>query len=115
LTPGFVSEPLVPGDALVDGGAFARGEPPLPRSFTWRGETLAVRAVTRAWRSTNLDRGDTYLARHWYALALADGREAVVYFDRKAKRRRPRWWLYSLASATAAGAAPAPERDVYPG
>jgi hypothetical protein len=46
-----------------------------------------------------------YLARHWYALALADGREAVVYFDRKARRGAAVWWLYTLAD----------ERDEKPG
>lgn len=51
----------------------------------------------RSWRSTNTDRGDTYLARHWYELTLIDGRTAVVYYDRKARRGKPAWWLYTLA------------------
>ena len=99
MTAKFVSEAVVPGDELFDDGAFARGEPPLPRRFTWRDERLEVGTVERTWRSTNTDRGDTYLARHWYALRLAAGREAVVYFDRKARRGRPTWWLYTLADA----------------
>jgi len=101
----FVSEPLQAGEQLVDASAFGRGEPPLPEHFLWRDEKLVVRAVVRTWRSTNTDRGDTYLARHWYALALADGREAVVYFDRKARRGAAVWWLYTLAD----------ERDEKPG
>ncbi len=104
----FVSEALVPGKELFDDGAFARGEPPLPRTFAWKRRTLAVDAIVRTWRSTNTDRGDTYLARHWYALRLAGGREAVVYFDRKARRNAPSWWLYTIAGDDAS------ERDENP-
>jgi hypothetical protein len=93
----FVGEAISGSDELVDTGAIGRGEPPLPRRFTWRDETLAVESIARTWRSTNTDRGDVYLARHWYALALEDGREAVVYFDRKARRGAATWWLYTLA------------------
>jgi Family of unknown function (DUF6504) len=94
----FVSEALTASAETIDTGGLSRGEPPLPKDFTWRDERLAVRDVVRTWRSTTTDRGDTYLARHWYELALADGRTAVVYFDRKAHRGQPRWWLYTIAA-----------------
>ncbi len=94
----FIGEPLAArGEGLLENGAFARGEPPLPSRFAWRDEDLTVAAVLRTWRSTNTDRGDTYLARHWYELRLGDGREAVIYFDRKARRGAANWWLYTLA------------------
>jgi len=70
----------------------------VPASFRWRDETLHVVEIVRSWRSTNVDRGDTYLARHWFEFIAADGRRAVVYYDRKALRNRPRWWLYTIAS-----------------
>ncbi|MBD5633365.1 MAG: hypothetical protein IAI49_02700 [Candidatus Eremiobacteraeota bacterium] len=95
----FISEALAPGAELFEAGALSRGEPPLPERFAWRDEALIVRGIERTWRSTNTDRGDTYLARHWYALRLADGREAVVYFDRKARRGAQNWWLYTLSDA----------------
>ncbi|GAC1542992.1 MAG: hypothetical protein NVS3B16_08660 [Vulcanimicrobiaceae bacterium] len=95
----FVGAPLVPGAEFIAADALSRGEPPLPASFVWSGDTLQVRDVLRTWRSTTTDRGDTYLARHWYEVALADGRRAIVYFDRHAKRGRARWWLYTLAEA----------------
>ena len=95
--PEFVSEALRASAESVDNGALSRGEPALPKEFGWRTERLVVRGVRRTWRSTNTDRGDTYLARHWYEVELDDGRTAVVYFDRKARRETPRWWLYTLA------------------
>ncbi len=93
----FVSEALSASADHVPTGALSRGEPPLPREFAWRDERLIVRDVVRTWRSTVTDRGDVYLAKHWFELALEDGRVAVVYFDRKSRRSEARWWLYTLA------------------
>lgn len=90
----------MPGDQHVDSAALSAGEPLLPRSFTWRGATLAIAEVVRTWRSTNVDRGDAYLARHWYEVRTEDGRTAVLYFDRKARPRTPRWWLYTLEESS---------------
>ena len=94
----FVSEPLVGSPELVEGGAFGRGEAPLPQRFRWRDAEIVVAAVVRSWRSTKTDRGDAYLARFWFELTTVDGRTAVVYFDRKARRTEPRWWLYSISA-----------------
>ena len=91
-----MSEALGASSDHVATGALSRGEPPLPREFTWHDERLVVRDVVRTWRSTITDRGDTYLAKHWFEIALEDGRVAVVYFDRKTRRSQPRWWLYTL-------------------
>ena len=93
----FASEPLKPAAEALDSGAHSRGEPALPSAFTRLGERLTVTTVVRTWRSTKKDRGDDYLARFWYEVALDDGRSAVIYFDRKASRRQPRWWLYSIS------------------
>ena len=62
----FISEVLGAAAERIENGALSRGEPALPARFSWRTESLAVREVVRTWRSTNTDRGDTYLARHWY-------------------------------------------------
>ncbi len=94
--PRFVSEALVPGKEFVDSAALSTGEPPLPRRFRWRGEELVVREIVRTWRSTVTDRGDVYLARHWYELETADSRRAVIYFDRKS-RTKSRWYLYTIS------------------
>jgi hypothetical protein len=93
----FVSEALSASAESIETGALGRGEPPLPKEFGWHGERLVVKEIVRTWRSTNTDRGDTYLARHWYEVVLSDGRVAVLYFDRNSRRDQPRWWLYTLA------------------
>lgn len=108
----FVSMPLEPSTTYVPSNALDRGEPPVPDRFTYAGATLRVTSVVRSWRSTNTDRGDTYLARHWYEFALDDGRQAVVYFDRKAKPGRPRWWLYTLSDTETDADADATSVDV---
>ena len=95
----FASEPLEPAAEALDTGAQSRGEPALPSVFTRRGERLTIAEVVRTWRSTNVDRGDAYLARHWYEVRAVDGRVAVLYFDRKARRGSARWWLYTLEGA----------------
>ena len=95
----FIGESVQPSPEHIESGALSRGEPPLPRAFHWRREQLVVREVLRTWRSTKNDRGDTYLERHWYEIALEDGRVAVIYFDRAARRGRPQWWLYSVTSS----------------
>lgn len=92
----FVSEALTPVGALHDADGPTTGEPAVPGSFRWRDEILEIVSVQRTWRSTKDDRGDTYLKRHWYEIALTDSRTAVIYFDRAAKRKSPRWWLYSI-------------------
>ena len=94
----FVSEPLHAADAeYVTSPALSQGEPPLPRRFRWRNEEIEIDEISGTRRSTKDDRGDTYLAKHWYEARLADGRDAVIYFDRKVKRGTARWWLYSIS------------------
>jgi Family of unknown function (DUF6504) len=92
----FVSEPLEHDAEFVESAALSAGEPLLPRRFRWRGVELVVAEVNRTWRSTKTDRGDAYLARHWYEITTADGQLAVVYFDRQARRGTERWWLYTI-------------------
>jgi hypothetical protein len=91
----FVGESIEP-DGAFDPVTISHGEPSLPTSFRWREETLTIESIVRTWRSTKTDRGDVYLAKHWYEMALTDGRRAVIYFDRQGKRGVARWWLYTL-------------------
>ncbi|HZZ64278.1 MAG TPA: DUF6504 family protein [Candidatus Baltobacteraceae bacterium] len=102
----FVSEPLVAVYEDTSGGDTGYGaasdygihEPQLPRAFRWRNELIEVRSVRERRRSTKVDRGDTYLKRHWFEFETTYGRIATVYYDRSAKRSTPHWWLYSLSS-----------------
>ena len=93
----FVSEPIVPVAESFDADTLSHGEPSLPSGFTWGEQTLVVRALLRTWRGTKVDRGDTYLKRHWFEFETQDERTAVVYFDRQAKPGAARWWLYTIS------------------
>jgi Family of unknown function (DUF6504) len=96
LIVAFVGKAIVPEGAL-DTAVLAQGEPSLPPAFAYDGARLEVRELRRSWRSTKDDRGDTYVKKHWFEFATSDGRIAVVYFDRGARKGAPRWWLYTLA------------------
>jgi hypothetical protein len=98
-TPRFVGEPLVPGTTFVNSSALSQGEPPLPTAFRWGTLELSVLEVLSTWRSTKTDRGDDYLAKHWYEIRTTGERRAVLYFDRKARAGRPRWWLYTITGS----------------
>jgi hypothetical protein len=99
VPPHFVSEPLEPQSESFDAATIARGEPSLPASFTWRERTLAVQTLLRTWRSYRTDRGDKYVARHYFEFVVRDGSRAVVYCERQTRKPgAPRWWLYTLSS-----------------
>jgi hypothetical protein len=96
-TSRFVGEALVPAAMYLPSPALSRGEPPLPASFVWKTVELPVHEILRTWRSTKTDRGDDYLAKLWYEFKTSGDHVAVVYFDRKARPGRARWWLYSIS------------------
>ena len=76
-----------------------RGEPGLPRRFSWRDRGYEVSAVEASWKSHGEDRGDVYVRRHWYDIRTTCGQRMRIYFDRnpgRAGSRRSRWWVYSL-------------------
>jgi hypothetical protein len=95
--PTFVGKPIEPAAGTFDARVASLGEPSLPSSFVWQESILEVARVRKTWRSHKVDRGDMYLKRHWFEFEATDGRVAVVYFDRGARRGAARWWLYTLA------------------
>ena len=79
--------------------SMARGEPGVPRAFTWRGKRYEVAAVEATWKGHGDDRGDTYVRKHWYDIVTACGVRMRIYFDRNPGRggsARSRWWIYSV-------------------
>ena len=95
----FVSEAIVPAVASFDAAAMARGEPGLPKSFTWRGRSYVLVRVRSTWKSTGKDRGEVYLRRHWFEVETEGGERMTIYCERQAKntkKPKARWWLYSL-------------------
>ena len=97
----FVSEAISPEMGSADIGAMARGEPGLPRAFTWRGRRYEITSVIATWKTTGTDRGDIYIRRHWYEIGTAEGQRMKIYFERNPtgrRRRGVRWWLYTVGA-----------------
>lgn len=97
----FIGEAIAPVAATFDTRRMAAGEPGLPGEFTWRGETLRVAAVRRAWRDTgpcDHGSGELYLRKHWYEVEDDAGRVLKLYFERNPRDRktRARWRLFSM-------------------
>ena len=49
-TERFISEPIQPVEGTFDPTGMTRGEPGLPRRFTWRDDEYAVTEVLEAWK-----------------------------------------------------------------
>lgn len=109
MTPGggqgdheqFVSEAIVPSAGTSDASAMARGEPGLPREFTWRGTRYVVAELLATWKSSTAERGEMYLRRHWFRVRTTSGEKMTLYCERQAKnakRPKARWWLYTIGT-----------------
>lgn len=95
----FVSEPLLPAAGSADASAMSRGEPGVPRQFTWRGQTYSVVQVLATWKTSTADRGEMYLRRHWSQILTDSGVRMTIYCERQARNRskpKARWWVYSV-------------------
>jgi hypothetical protein len=98
----FVSEAIQPVVATSDTTRMALGEPGLPEEFVWRGETVRIAALLRAWRETGpCDRGsgEAYVRKHWFEIETQAGQRMRLYFERQARGRgqaTARWWLYTI-------------------
>lgn len=72
-----------------------RGEPGLPKQFTWRGRRYAVAAVLGNWRTSQREGGRAnaglYLRRHWYRIATDSGDVMTASCERQTRsRKRPK-------------------------
>jgi hypothetical protein len=96
----FISEPIDPVAGTADVSSMARGEPGLPRQFTWRGRTYAVAAVVQAWKRSEPERhkpgNERYLRRHYWTVETTDGQQMTLYCLRSAKPGKHRWFLYTV-------------------
>lgn len=98
----FISEPMTPRPGTGDSAGMARGEPGLPRLFTWREQEYMIVDVIRRWKTSGSCRNgadEMYLRRHWYKIVTDPPMIMTVYCDRQAKdRKRPkaRWWVYTV-------------------
>ena len=108
----FVSEGIRPVPGTANTGRMAAGEPGLPRRFSWRGRTIEIAELRRSWRETGgCRRGSTesYVRKHWYEVATASGDTMKIYFERqpRGRRKRARWWLFSIGESGRDGTKPA--------
>ncbi len=99
----FISEPLTPTPGTFDAAAMARGEPGLPRRFTWRGVEHGVVEVLEQWKTSSPEggSGEMYLRRHWWTLRTDTGHTMTLYCERQprsARAARQRWYIYALAA-----------------
>ena len=98
----FVSEAVEPIPGAFEVGDMKRGEPGLPRGFVWRGRECRIVERLSGGKRTELDRGEAYVRRHTFRLAMDDGTVWNVYFLRQPKKgargagRSRRWYLLSI-------------------
>lgn len=98
----FIGEALTPVAGSGDAGGMARGEPGLPKCFTWREEEYRITGLISAWKSSGpcvSGASEMYLRRHWYKVVTEPAMVMTIYCDRQAKdRQRPkkRWWVYTV-------------------
>ncbi len=97
----FISEPLQPSPGSFDASAMARGEPGLPRQFTWRDKPHQVDVVLQTWVTSTPEcgGGELYLRRHWWKLRTMQGLNMTIYCQRQARSRasaKRRWFVYSI-------------------
>ena len=99
----FISEEIRPDPGTFDPAGMARGEPGLPRRFTWRGQLFEVTAVLRTWKTSAREggraSGELYLRRPWFEVQTAGGDVVVLYCLRhvaSARGHKHRWFVYSI-------------------
>ena len=92
---GFIGK-AIEAEGAMEVATLSHGEPSLPSAFRYGDERIEVEEVKKTWRGTKEDRGDVYVKKHWFEFSTRDGRTAVVYFDRGARKGAPRWYLYTL-------------------
>ena len=101
----LISEPITPKPGSFDTSMMARGGPGIPRLFTWRGKSYEVLGLIDTWTSRQpgkgMDRGYTYIRKHYYRVKTTTGEIMTLQFDRRPQgsRGRERWSLFTIETA----------------
>lgn len=102
MVENFISEIIKPVTGTFDTAAMTRGEPGLPKKFTWREKEYEVTEVLEAWKETGPCKSgsdEQYLRKHWYKIRTNTGEIMTLYFERQARSKgqnKARWWLYTI-------------------
>jgi hypothetical protein len=95
----FVGASIEPVPGAGDADALARGEPGPPAAFFWEGRRYEITRVASRWKTTRTDRGEKYVARHWFEVETASGETMRISCERRPRTRGARWSLYTVAEA----------------
>jgi hypothetical protein len=79
--------------------AMSSGEPSPPRRVVWEAREYRVSSVKRTEDTTAPDRGgsgEKYRDRHYFRLLLEKGPTLEVYFERRPRDRKQRWWARAI-------------------
>ncbi len=102
MAENFISEIIKPVEGTFDTSAMTRGEPGLPKKFTWREKEYEVAEVLAVWKETGPCKSgsdEQYLRKHWYKIKTTDNSVMTLYFERQARSKgqsKARWWLYTI-------------------
>lgn len=105
----LISEPLKPFAGTFDTSAMGRGEPGLPKGFTWRDDPYELVETISVWKQSSREggTGELYLRRHYYKLRMVNSCSSrntdetiwTVYFTRQTPKTgnpKQRWFLYTI-------------------
>ena len=87
----FISEAIHPGSSTFDTAPMARGEPGLPRQFTWRNRDFQIAQILQQWKEAGPCRSganEIYLRKHWYRVITTDGSAMRIDFERQPRSRQ---------------------------
>lgn len=104
----FICEAITPVEGSFDTASMCAGEPGVPMQFLWRDTQYEVASVLEKWKTTGDCRygsSERYVRKHWFRVALTDGTQMEIYFDRqpRSKQSKKRWWLSTIASGEGTG------------
>lgn len=92
----FINEPITP----IELGPPQAGLVVAPTGFSWRGQDYKIVEVLAAAKGFGHDRShnspERYLDKQWFECRLDNNQIAKIYFERRNRGGRHRWWIYSL-------------------
>jgi len=96
----FIGEAITPEETSFSVESMAKGQPGLPKEFSWKGQRFSVLAVVEEWKECGDCRhgsGERYVRKHWFRIRTTEDLEMKIYFERQRRSSGgSRWRLYSI-------------------